>query len=1077
MRLPGFVAAAFAIFASSLAAVAQEPAAGQQIPDKMFQDLHWRMIGPFRAGRTRAAVGVPSQPNVFYMGAVNGGVWKTNDYGRTWWPIFDSQPTQSIGDIAAAASDPNIIYVASGEGLHRPDLSVGNGIYRSSDAGKSWTHLGLEDGQQIPALAVDPKNPDRVFAAVLGHPYGPSEQRGIFRSTDGGKSWQKVLYKDANTGGADVLIDPSNPQVVYASLWEARLGPWEDSNSYESTGGGVFKSSDGGSTWNKLRKGLPDNLVQAHLALAPSQPNRLFVVFSTTDKSAYGSGKGLGFYRSDDAGATWTKITDDGKPAMKIGGGDLPMVKVDPKNPDVVYSTSIVTVKSTDGGKTWKSIRGAPGGDDYQNLWINPNDPNIILLVANQGAVITVNGGETWSTWYNQPTAQLYHAATTNEFPYKVCAGQQESGSLCIKSRGNYGQITHWDWHPAGVIEYGYVAPDPLNPNIIYGAGRNEVSRLDLTTGQIQNISPIPLRGEKYRTERSEPIMFSPLDPHTMFYASNFLFKTVNGGQTWETISPDLARKQPGIPQSVGSMAAKDAKAAKQRGAIYSLSLSHKNINTIWAGTDDGMIWITRDGGKNWNDITPPQLSGWSKVTQLEASRFDDMTAYASVSRFRIDDLHPYIYRTHDGGTTWQPIVAGLPDSPMDTVREDTIRKGLLFAGTETAVWTSFDDGDHWQSLQLNLPKTSMRDLAIRENDLIVATHGRSFWILDDISRLRQMNGVGSGVQLFKPAVAYRVKRSTYPDTPLPPDEPTAPNPPSGAVIEYALPQAASGAVTLEVMDPTGKLVRRFSSADKPEVTPEQLNKQYIPLYWIPEPKALLTSEGAHRWVWDLHYPSPVSTQHEYPISSTPHDAPRNPLGPSALPGQYTVRLTVNGQTSTAPLTVKLDPRVKTTALALQQKFALETRLANDLSQCSQAVLQAESLREQIKKVAAQASGGAGEAMKSLDAKLAALLDGPEKALPTAARGLKDVNGDIFSLYGAVSGNDSVAKDADAAPTAAQGSATASVEKELAPNLNTWNQLKTADLAAINQQLKSANLPELKPEVNPDAPESAVDQE
>src|SRR5882724_8036443 len=1057
----------------------QTAAASQQVPDKMFQDLTWRMIGPFRGGRTRAAAGVPSQPSVFYIGVVNGGVWKSNDYGRTWSPIFDSQPSQSIGDIAVAPSDPNVIYVASGEGLHRPDLSVGDGIYRSSDAGRTWTHLGLQDGQQIPALAIDPTNPDRLFAAVLGHPYGPNEERGIYRSTDGGKNWQKVLYKDANTGGADVLIDPSNPQVVYASLWEARLGPWEDSNSYEGTGGGMFKSTDGGGTWNKLSKGLPDNLVQAHIAIAPSQPSRLFAVFSTAEKSSYGSGKGLGFYRSDDGGASWNKITDDGRPAMKIGGGDLSVIKVDPRNPDVVYSTSIVTVKSTDGGKTWKSIRGAPGGDDYQNLWINPNDPNIILLVADQGAVITVNGGETWSSWYNQPTAQLYHVAPTNEFPYKVCAGQQESGSLCISSRGNYGQVTHWDWKPAGVIEYGYVAPDPLNPNIVYGAGRNEVTRLDQNTGQIQNISPIPIRGDKYRTERSEPIMFSPLDPHTMFYASNYLFKTTNAGQTWETVSPDLARKEPGIPESLGSMAAKDAKAAKQRGAIYSLALSYKDINTIWAGTDDGMIWITRDGGKNWNDITPPQLSGWSKVTQLDASRFDDMTAYASVSRFRVDDLDPYIYRTHDGGKSWQPIVGGLPDFPVDTVRQDPVRKGLLFAGTETAVWVSFDDGDHWQSLQLNLPRTSMRDLWIHDNDLIVATHGRSFWILDDISRLRQLNAetAGKSAHLFSPSVAYRVKRSTYPDTPLPPEEPAGKNPPAGAVIDYSLGQTASSGVTLEVLDPAGKLVRRFSSTDKPELTPEQLAKQLIPPYWAREPKAVATSEGTHRWVWDLHYPSPISAQHEYPISAVPHDTPRNPLGPTALPGEYTIKLTANGRALAAPLTVKLDPRVKPTALALQQKFALETRLATALGRSSEAVLPAESVREQIKKVSAQASGPVSDSLKALDAKVAALLDGPEKPAPTSPRGLKDVNGDIFSLYGQASGNDSVSKDADAAPTAALVAATSTIEKDLSPIVKTWEAIKTTDIAAMNQQLKSANLPQLKLELNPDAAEAAVNQE
>jgi photosystem II stability/assembly factor-like uncharacterized protein len=1079
IRLPRSLTAVFALLIALLAgAVAQQNTGAPQIPDKMFQDLSWRMIGPFRGGRTRAAVGVPSQPNVFYIGATNGGVWRSNDYGRTWSPIFDSQSTQSIGDIAVAPSDPNIIYVASGEGLHRPDLSVGNGIYRSSDAGKTWTHLGLEDGQQIPALAVDPKNPDRVFAAVLGHPYGPNEERGIFRSTDGGKNWQKVLYKDANTGGADVLIDPSNPQIVYASLWEARLGPWEDSNSYESTVGGLFKSTDGGNTWNKITKGLPDNLVQVHLALAASQPSRLFVVFSTTEKSSYGSGKGLGFYRSDDSGESWSKITDDGRPAMKIGGGDLSMIKVDPKNPDVVYSTSIVTVKSMDGGKTWKSIRGAPGGDDYQNLWINSNDPNIILSVADQGAVITVNGGETWSSWYNQPTAQLYHVATTNEFPYKVCAGQQESGSLCIASRGNYGEITNWDWKPAGVIEYGYVAPDPLNPSIIYGAGRNEVSKLDTVTGQIQNISPIPIRGEKYRTERSEPIMFSPLDSHTMFYASNYLFKTVNGGQTWETISPDLARKDPGIPQSLGSMAAKDAKAAKQRGAIYSLALSHKNINTIWAGTDDGMIWITHDGGKSWSDITPPQLSGWSKVTQLEASHFDDMTAYASVSRFRIDDLHPYIYRTHDGGKTWQPIAAGLPDSPVDTVREDPAHKGLLFAGTETSVWASFDDGDHWQSLQLNLPRTSMRDLWVHDNDLIVGTHGRSFWILDDISRLRELNAdvITKNVNLFKPAVTYRVKRSTYPDTPLPPDEPTAKNPPDGAVIEYSLAQTASGAITLEILDSAGKLVRRFSSTDKPDVTQAQLEKQHIPLYWMREAKTLATGEGAHRWVWDLHYPSPVSTQHEFPIAAVPHDTPRYPLGPTALPGQYTIKLTVNGQSSTAPLTVKLDPRVKTPLAALQQKLTLETRLASALSRSSEAVLQAKSVRRQIKKISSGARGSMGESLKALDSKLAAFLDGPEKPTPNSPRGAKDINGDVYSLYGAASGNDSVAKDADAAPTAALVAATSKVETEIGPLQKQWGQIKTA-IMALNQQLKSASIPELRLDIEEGAEESGVDRE
>ncbi len=592
----------------------------QQIPESMYQDMRWRVIGPFRGGRTRPVAGVPSQPNVFYMAQVNGGVWKSDDYGRTWNPIFDSQPTGSIGDIAVSLSDPNIIYVASGEGLRRPDLSIGNGIYKSTDAGKTWTYLNaLRDGQQIPQLAIDPHDPNKVFAAVLGHPYGPNEERGIYRTTDGGKTWSKVLSKDANTGGADVEIDPSNPNIVYATMWESRQGPWEDGNDYSGTNGGVFKSTDGGTTWKQLKDGLPANLVQANVAISPSEPSRLYMTFSTTVRNEYGTNKGMGFYRSDDGGEHWYKAADDPRSAMKIGGGDLAVPVVDPKNADIVYSCGIVTSKTTDAGKTWTSWRGAPGGDDYQNLWINPNNPNIILLVADQGAIVTVNGGQSWSSWYNQPTAQMYHAITTNEWPYKVCGGQQESGSACVLSRGNDGYITFRDWHPVNAIEYGYVAPDPLNPNIIYGAGRNVVSKYDWRTGQTQDITPIPSRGE-YRAERTEPLIFSPVDPHTMYYATNILFKSTDGGQNWQKVSPDLSHPNPGLPASVGDTAAKDKKAATHRGAIYSVAPSFKNINTIWAGSDDGKLWITRDGGKNWKDITPPQLTGWSKVTMIEAS-------------------------------------------------------------------------------------------------------------------------------------------------------------------------------------------------------------------------------------------------------------------------------------------------------------------------------------------------------------------------------------------------------------------------------------------------------------------------
>ncbi len=1027
--------------------------------------MHWRMIGPFRGGRTRAAAGVPSQPNVFYIGQVNGGVWKTDDYGRTWNPIFDHEPTQSIGAVAVAASDPNIIYVGSGEGLHRPDLSVGNGIYKSTDAGRTWTHLGLVDGQQIPALAVDPRDPNKVFAAVLGHPYGPSDERGIYLSTDGGQNWKRVIAKDENTGGSDVQIDPANPDVVYASMWEVREGPWEDGNEFNGTGGGLFKSTDGGNTWHQLTGGLPKDLSQIYVAIAPSDPRRLYATLSQA------SGK-LGVYRSDDAGENWTQITTDPRPAGRIGGGDLSIPKVDPKNPDLLYVVSTVTMRSSDGGKTWMGFRGAPGGDDYQNLWINPNNGNIILIVSDQGAIITVNGGASWSSWYNQPTAQLYHAiATTNIFPYRVCAGQQESGSVCISTRGNDGAITFRDWHPVGVIEYGYAAPDPLDPDLVYGGGRSEVSKFHVSTGQVQNVTPIPLRSPKYRTDRTEPLMFSPVDPHILYFASNILFKTTDGGTSWQTISKDLTRENPGVPASVGTLVPKGAD--KTRGVIYALAPSFKSVDTLWAGTDDGLIWTTRDGGKTWNDITPKELTPWSKVTQISASHFDEQTAYASVSRFRINDMHPYIYRTHDGGKSWALVSAGLPDfGPVDTVREDPVRKGLLFAGTENAVWVSFDDGDHWQTLQLNLPRTSMRDLWIHDDDLIVATHGRGFWILDDIAPLREASAaLASSVHLFKPAPTYRIQRDTYTDTPLPPDEPVGANPPDGAIFDYYLPTAA-GTVTLEILDAQGKLVRRFSNTDKPEITEEELQKQLIPLYWVRAPRQLSTAAGMHRFVWGLHYPAPASSRHDYPISAVPHDTPRLPLGPTALPGGYTVRLTVDGKTSTAPLTVKMDPRVKTPNAGLQKKFQAETRMASVMTESAQALLQGGSIRTQLEKLNAQENSQTKDALESLQKKLTALVGaaGGFFAPPSQEVTLGRVNGQASTLYIQV-------WQVDAEPTSSQVEAIAATEHDSADVMKRWTEFKNSDLPALNRLLRESKVPEIQIEADLHQDETQVDEE
>lgn len=1065
------------LLVGSLVAATETTVAADAIAPEAYQQLRWRMIGPFRAGRTRAAAGVASQPGVFYMAQVNGGVWKTDDYGRTWRPIFDDQPTQSIGTIAVAPSDPNIVYVGSGEGLHRPDLSVGNGVYRSTDAGKTWTHLGLDDAQQIPQIAVDPRNPNRVFAAVLGHPYGPSEQRGVYRSLDGGKTWTRVLHKDARTGASDIAIDPQHPEVVYAALWESLLGPSEDGNEFRGAGGGLFKSTDGGTTWRQLKNGLPANAVQLDIAIAPSRPSRLYVELTTTEPSAYGTAKGAGMFRSDDAGASWIRITTDERPMMKIGGGDLMVPVVDPKNPDIVYVASLVAMKSVDGGRTWTWLKGAPGGDDYQNLWINPDDPNVFLLVSDQGANVTTNGGKTWSSWYNQPTAQIYHVAVTADFPYRVCGGQQESGSVCIASRGNDGTIGYRDWRPVGIIEYGYAAPDPRNPDIVYGAGRSDVSRYSFSTGRVQHVTPIPIRGS-HRAERTQPIMFSPLRPNLLYYAANVLFESANGGQSWRTISPDLGHPHPGIPPSVASVASANPGAADARGAIYSLALSFRSPGTIWAGTDDGKLWTTRDGGAHWADITPPELTPWSKVTQLEASHFDDVTAYASVSRFRVDDLAPYIYRTHDAGKTWTLITRGLPPGPVNAVREDPVRKGLLYASTENAVWVSFDDGASWQSLQRNLPRTSVRDIVVHDRDLIVGTHGRGFWIMDDITALRQI-GAPAGAQgaapaadaLFKPAPAYRVPHNMYTDTPVPPDEPWAENPPTGAVIDYHLAQPAQGAVTIEIVDARGKRVRGFSSSDPPEQSPDEIARQLIPAYWVRPHRTPDTTAGGHRWVWDLRGDRPLATSYEFPINAVPGDSVRTPLGPLALPGSYTVKLTVNGKTLTAPLEVKLDPRIKLPAAAIAQQHQLAVRLAGALTRSSQLVLHAQSTADQLARLTGKPEPLAGQ-ITAVASRVATLLSGPKTAPPPGKprpATLGGVNGNLATLYKLV--------DVDAAPTAVAVTEAARAERELTQLAAAWDALRTGDLAALNAALAAAGLSAIRPELAPETRQDEGDEE
>jgi len=900
-------------FISLLCVVISLTALGQPVPKAYYQELKYRCIGPFRASRTVGATGIPSQPNVFYMGVNNGGVWKTEDFGRTWYPIFDNAPTGSVGDVAISISNPDIIYVGSGEGLHRPDLGVGDGVFKSVDGGKTWQHKGLHDVQQIARVIIHPTNPDIVFVAGVGHPYGANEERGVFRSNDGGNTWERVLYINHNTGAMQVEFDPTNPQILYADMWEHQEGPWENA-SFSGTHSGLYKSTDGGTSWKALTKGLPNadhGLGRIGVGISPSNPQRLY---ATVDANQL-----AGIYRSDDGGENWYLLSDDYR--LWGRGSDFAEIKVHPKDPDVIFVANIASYRSNDGGKTWFSIKGAPGGDDYHRIWIHPEFPEIMLFAADQGATITVNGGKTWSSWYNQPTAQLYHVATDNAFPYWVYGGQQESGAIGIASRGNGGQISFRDWMGVGSDEYAYVAPDPKDSNIIYG-GR--VMRFDKRTGQAQNVAPEALRSGKFRMLRTLPLMFHPQDDNMLLFATNVLWKTMNGGQNWEIISPDLTRKQPELPASIGDFKNEEMESMPQRGVIYSLAPSHLQKNTIWAGTDDGLVHITKDGGKTWTDVTPPVLTSWDKISQIDAGHFDVNTAYIAVNAIRKDDMKPHVYKTNDGGATWIEIVQGMNEmGPVNVVREDPKQKGLLYVGTEREVYFSIDDGAHWQSLRSNMPATSVRDLVIHENDLVVGTHGRSIWILDNIQPLRELSKMNNQEPyLVSPTLTYRVRDNMLLDTPLPPEEPAGQNPPAGAIVDYHLPKV-SPEVSLEIIGTGGEVINSFNSTELSEVI-DTVSLPH-PTYWIQPSARLSTQPGHHRFVWNLRYADPRGAKRQFAIAAVYGRTPAGPEGPLVAPGKYTIRLKADGKVREQSITVALDPRVSITDqdIKLQTDYSL----------------------------------------------------------------------------------------------------------------------------------------------------------
>ena len=917
---------------ATLIALRVAPSRGQNptigFDEKLFPELRWRSIGPPRGGRSLAVTGVRGQPEVFYFGSVDGGVWRTDDAGRTWHAIFDSQPVGSIGAIAVAPSNPNVIYVGSGEADMRSDIAYGNGMYKSTDAGKSWAHIGLADSRQISRILVDPGDPNKVFVAALGHAYGPNAERGVFRSEDGGQNWQRVLFHDENTGAIDLAFAPDNAQTLYAALLQTRRPPWNVYPPSKGPGSGLYRSNDGGEHWEPVTgHGLPaEEIGRMGIAFAPSNPKRIYVVVDA---------KAGGLYRSDDSGQNWQLVSHDHRIWQR--GWYFEEITVDPKDADTVYVPNTTLYRSRDGGKNFAAFKGAPGGDDYHQLWIDPDEPRRMVLGTDQGTIVTRNGGETWSSWYNQPTGQFYHVITDDRFPYWVYGAQQDSGSAATPSRGKYRSLNFHDWRPvlAG-DENGYLAPDPKNPGIIFGGF---VARQDLDNEQTQQMPPTLAHPGEYRRTWTLPLVFSPLDSSVLYFGSQVLFRTSDRGRSWKVISPDLTRQDPGTPPNLDPPAVADSGKEKRRGVIYTIGPSYVRKGEIWAGTDDGLIQLTQDEGKTWSNVTPPEITPWSKVTHIEASHFAAGRAYAAVDRHRLDDLHAYLYRTRNYGKTWELASQGIPEGFfLNCVREDPVRKSLLYVCTEKGIFVSFDEGDHWQPLQLNLPTTSVRDLVIHGDDLVIATHGRSFWILDNVTPLRQLSTpvLEKPAWLFSPAEAYRVRPGADQGSPVPLDEALADNPPTGAVLDYFLKESATAPVKIEILDESGNLVRRFSSADVlPKTKAEEME---FPMYWIHDPEPISAKAGMHRFVWDLHYAFPESIEPSY----------FGPLPPTAVPGTYTVKLIVNGETQSQKLILKMDPRVKTSLADLEKMLLTEFRLTKGLGELSSALKTSQQLEAAI---------------------------------------------------------------------------------------------------------------------------------
>lgn len=1053
-----------------------------------WKGLQYRLIGPFRGGRVVAVAGVVGQDNVYYFGATAGGVWKTTDGGLNWKPIFDKTKDASpaIGAIAVSDSDPNVIYVGTGEACIRGNIVGGNGVYKSIDAGKTWKFVGLAETHAIGRLAVNPKNPDIAFVAALGHPFADNEERGIFRTQDGGKTWQKVLYKDAKSGGIDVVFDPSNPNVLFAALWQARRTPWSlDSGG---PGSGLYRSIDGGTTWKELKAhGLPEGILgRIGVTVSGANPNRVWAVVEAE--------KG-GIYRSDDGGDTWHITTDDHR--FRQRAWYYSHIFADPKSEDTVYILNTAAYRSNDGGKTFTSIH-APHGDNHA-LWIDPTNPKRLINGNDGGATVSTDRGDTWTSVYNQPTAQFYHVTTDNRFPYYMYGAQQDNSTVAVASASAEGAIDRPDWYAVGGGESGYIAPDPTDPEIVYaGSYGGEITRYDHHTGKEQAINPWPVNpigwaaaDVKHRFQWTEPIVFSPHDPKTMYFAGEVLFKTTDAGMNWTIISPDLTRNDKSKQAASGGPITKDNTGVEVFDTIFSVVESPVQKDLIWAGTDDGLVQLTRDGGQHWENVTPKAMPEWGTVSMIEASSHEAGTAYLAVERHKADDFAPYVFKTTDFGKTWTKLVAGLPTNDyVHAVRVDPRRPNLLFAGTEQGVYVSFDDGARWQPLQLNLPASPVNDLVVKNTDLVVATHGRSFWVLDDITPLEQYEDSipQQEAHLFTPAAAnHTVFRGSF----FAPSGSVGKNPPAGAVISYWLKtslkkadktnaQASGGEadaakpetspapsssetektdkeeaprITLEILDPAGKVVRKYP---KKKEEPGEEGEEEDSFSRGGGAGSVPADSGLNRFVWDLRYEGATPVPHA-PLWGGSTD------GPEALPGTYQARLTVLGKGYTAPLEIKPDPRLKIGPEDLAKQFDLLLRIRDKVTETDDAIIQIRDVREQIKAIdkrlkddpRAKAVADAG---KALDTKMTEV---EEALIQTRAKSGQDVlnfpvrlNNDLVALSGVVS-------SADSAPTKQSYEVFDMLSKAVNEQLTKWKAIVSTDVAAYNNLMKQQEVPAL----------------